>query len=94
MTRTKKNWKFTRDGVERTLSVGGLMRVCGGGGGLWNGEPWEEIVTILGFVRANGSTYKEAVYIDYLNSDGRIGFILLKNYGGREWCSRFKHMDE
>jgi len=98
----RKNWKYTRKGVEYTLSVGGLMKFRRGGWhhycsddiSEWCGEPWEEIVTILGFWKTGlGDTYKQGCIVKYLDGDGKIHEHIIMAPGGRGG-SAFKHLDE
>ena len=100
----RKNWKYTRNGVEYTLSVGGLMKFCRGGWchsiiddiseSEWRGEPWEETVLIWAFRGTGlGHTYKQGCSVIYLDGNGKIRETNIMAPGG--WGgSRFKHLDE
>ena len=75
----RKNWKYTRGGVERTLSVGGFVVLRRGGyytdadgREVWRGPEEDEIVTIVGIGKHYDETYRNAVEITYLNSNGKI----------------------
>ena len=88
----RKNWKYTRNGVEYTLSEGGLMDVFGGGWQIcdgiseWCGEPWKETVTILGFSKAEGKTFKQGCTVRYLDTDGKIHEQIIDSGGaGPRW---------
>ena len=97
----RKNWKYTRNGTEYTLSVGGLMKFCRGGwthysDGIsdWNGEPWKETVLILGFRKTGlGDTYKQGCSVTYLDGNGKIREHNIMAPGGRGG-SPFRHLDE
>ena len=88
----RKNWKYTRNGVEYTLSVGGLMKIRRGG---WTHSiiddisesewlrqvPGEETVTILGFGKTSGKTFKQGCTVRYLDTDGKIHEQIIDSAG-------------
>ena len=96
------NWQYTRNDVEYTLSVGGLMKFHRGGWhhyascdmSDWNGEPWEEIVTILGFRKYARTTFKQGCMVEYLNGDGKIIWEIINAPRQYDKGARFKHLDE
>ena len=100
----RKNWKYTRNGVEYTLSVGGLMMFHRGGwhhyvsdGGYteWRGEPWEETVLILGFRKLARTTFKQGCMVEYLNtSNGKIDWEILHAPTQYDKKVDFQHLDE
>ena len=100
----RKNWKYTRNGVEYTLSVNGLMKIHRGGwvdqpalGGYteWHGEPWEETVLILGFRKCEGSTFKQECVVEYLNtSNGKKGWEIINAPTQYDKRVDFQHLDE
>jgi hypothetical protein len=98
----RKNWKYTRNGVEYTLSVGGLMKIYHGGWytdsdgfSNWKGEPWEETVTILGFSKTGlYDTYKRGCDVQVLNtSNGKIDWHIISAPPHRQMLD-FQHLDE
>jgi hypothetical protein len=98
-----KNWQYTRNGTEYTLSVGGLIKFRRGGWihdsmGFyeWHGEPWEEIVTILGFRKSGLVKPKEGCFVDYLNGDGKIreAHLYIAQPPGQRQILDFQHLDE
>jgi hypothetical protein len=97
----RKNWKFTRNGTEYTLSVGGLMKFHRGGWycdsdgfSNWRGEPWEEIVTILAFRKTEGTTFKQKCFVKHLDGNGKINWDIISASGQSDTGARFQHLDE
>ena len=92
------NWQYTRNDVEYTLSVGGLMKFTRGDGDdhwrfEWEGDQQEVIVTILGFSYL-GCPYKRGCWVKYL-SNGKFGCALIKA-PGEVWfaATNYQHLDE
>ena len=63
----------------------------------WHGEPWEEIVTILGFSKSGlVDTYKQGCFVKYLDSNGKIrdGHLYIAQPPGQRQILDFQHLDE
>ena len=102
----RKNWKYTRNGVEYTLSVNGLMKFHRGGWhhyascdsmhmSDWMGEPWEETVLITAFRKCSRTTFKQECIVEYLNtSNGKKGWEIISAPTQYDKKVDFQHLDE
>jgi len=94
----RKDWQFTRNGIEYTLSVGGLMKFTRAGAVdrydiPHTPETGEEIVTILGF-DYSGCRRWSGCWVNYL-SNGKFGCALIKAPGAKVFAAtNFQHLDE